>query len=121
MVLGVVLSRAQGKYFTYIIQWMIGGTRGGPNRARIIKALSENPRNANQLSQDLKLDYSTIRYHLEVLEKNGLVRSIGEDYGKMYFPSDKLLNNFEFFEEIWVKVGKKVKNDGAVEENNETE
>ena len=45
---------------------MVGGTRGGLNRARIINVLSDSPMNAHQLSQELELDYSTIRHHLEV-------------------------------------------------------
>jgi len=88
---------------------MIGGTRGGLNRARLINALNESPQNANQLSQELNLDYSTIRHHIEALEKNGLVTSLGDGYGKMYFLSENLLDNYGFFEEIWEKIGNKKK------------
>ncbi len=88
---------------------MIGGTRGGFNRARLINALNESPQNANQLSQELNLDYSTIRHHIEVMEKNGLVTSLGDSYGKMYFLSENLLDNYGFFEEIWEKIGNKKK------------
>ncbi len=88
---------------------MIGGTRGGLNRARLINALNESPQNANQLSQELNLDYSTIRHHIEALEKNGLVTSLGDGYGKMYFLSENLLDNYDFFEEIWEKIGNKKK------------
>ena len=88
---------------------MIGGTRGGFNRARLINALNESPQNANQLSQELNLDYSTIRHHIEVMEKNGLVTSLGDGYGKMYFLSENLLDNYGFFEEIWEKIGNKKK------------
>ena len=97
------------KYFKHIIQWMIGGTRGGFNRARLINALNESPQNANQLSQELNLDYSTIRHHIEAMEKNGLVTSLGDVYGKMYFLSENLLDNYGFFEEIWEKIGNKKK------------
>jgi DNA-binding transcriptional ArsR family regulator len=95
---------------------MIGGTRGGLNRARIINALSDSPMNAHQLSQELELDYSTIRHHLEVMEKNSLVTSIGEGYGMAYLLTNELLENFEHFEEIWDKIGNKVKSDDEVEE-----
>ena len=92
---------------------MIGGTRGGYNRARLIKAIHDTPQNAYQLSQELNLDYSTIRHHLEILEKNGIVTSLGDGYGKMYFPSESLLDNYGLFEEIWEKIGnKKKKRDG---------
>ena len=92
---------------------MIGGTRGGYNRARLINTLNESPQNANQLSQELNLDYSTIRHHLEALEKNGMVTSLGDGYGIMYFLSENMLDNYSFFMEIWEKIGnKKKKSDG---------
>ena len=104
------------KYFNYIIQWIIGGTRGGLNRARIIKALAEKPLNAHQLSQDLGLDYSTIRHHVEVMQKNNLVTSIGEGYGMVYVLTEDMLENYGFFEEIWEKIGNKEKKSGEEDE-----
>ncbi|MCW4051478.1 MAG: winged helix-turn-helix domain-containing protein [Candidatus Bathyarchaeota archaeon] len=86
---------------------MIGGTRGGFNRARIIRALSDSPQNAHQLSKQLDVDYSTIRHHVEVMEKNDLLTSIGDRYGKLYFLSDIMNENFDYFEEIWEKICKK--------------
>ena len=47
--------------------YLLVGTRGGENRARIIGALDERPRNANQLAECLDLDYSTIRHHLDMV------------------------------------------------------
>ena len=102
-----ILKAPRKKYFDYIIQWMIGGTRGGLNRARIISALADQPLNAHQLSQDLELDYSTIRHHIEVMEKNGLVSSLGDGYGMVYLLTDDMLENYGFFEEIWEKIGNK--------------
>ena len=98
-----------GGSFKHLLQWLIAGTRGGVNRARIITALREEPRNANRLSGLLGLDYRTIRHHLGILEKNGLITSMGETYGMMYFLSRELEENFEVFEEIWKKIGKTLK------------
>ena len=100
---------------------MVGGTRGGYNRARLINSLIEAPQNAYQLSQKLGLDYSTIRHHIEVLEKNHLVTSVGDSYGKMYFPSDNLVDNYDFFLVIWEKIGKKVKKKDMEEKLDERE
>ena len=105
------MSPPRKKYFGHIVQWMIGGTRGGLNRARLIKLLSDSPLNAHQLSQELSLDYSTIRHHLEVMEKNGLVTSIGDGYGKAYLLTQDMLDNYDFFLEISEKIGNKVKSD----------
>ena len=62
--------------------------------------------NANQLGEALGVDYRTIRHHLEILEKNKLVTSMGERYGKIYFLSVDLEQNFVVFEEIWKKIEK---------------
>jgi len=114
-----ILKPPRKKYFNYIIQWMIGGTRGGLNRARIISTLADQPLNAHQLSQELELDYSTIRHHVEVMEKNGLVTSLGDGYGMVYLLTDDMLENYGFFEEIWEKIGNKEKKsdeDGDIDE-----
>ena len=110
------LTPPRKKYFNYIIQWIIGGTRGGLNRARIIKALAEEPLNAHQLSQELGLDYSTIRHHVEVMQKNNLVTSLGDGYGMVYLLTEDMLENYGFFEEIWEKIGNKEKKSGEEDE-----
>ena len=79
---------------------VLAGTRGGPNRARILRAVDERPRNANRLSEDLDMAYNTIRHHLEVLEKNGVVTSGGSDYGTVYLPSDRVRNHWNTVERI---------------------
>jgi DNA-binding transcriptional ArsR family regulator len=85
---------------------MIGGTKGGETRAKIINELRERPFNANQLSENLSLDYKTVTYHLRKLEDNGLVESGEEDYAKMYSISDKLEDEIRVFDDIWEKIDK---------------
>ncbi|HUK85294.1 MAG TPA: winged helix-turn-helix domain-containing protein [Candidatus Acidoferrum sp.] len=91
----------------YLLGWLIAGTRGGPTRAKILEALKETPQNANQLATLLKMDYKTMRHHLEVLEKNKIITSIGERYGATYFLSQTMEENYGMFEEIMKKIGKK--------------
>jgi len=91
----------------YLLGWLIAGTRGGPTRAKIIRALKESPQNANQLATLLGMDYKTMRHHLEVLEKNHMLTSVGDHYGATYFLSQVLEDNYEMFEEIAKKIGKK--------------
>ncbi|MEM0050354.1 MAG: winged helix-turn-helix domain-containing protein [Candidatus Bathyarchaeia archaeon] len=93
----------------YILGWLIAGSRGGLMRARIIMALKESPMNANQLANLLEVDYRTIRHHLEILEKNGIVRSVGEKYSVTYFLSSDIEENYAIFEEIWKKFREKKK------------
>lgn len=88
----------------YPLGWLIAGTRGGPSRAKIILALKETPQNANQLATLLKMDYKTVRHHLEVLEKNRVVTLEGEQYGVTYFLTQTMIDNYNVFEEFLNKI-----------------
>jgi len=91
----------------YLLGWLIAGTRGGPTRAKILESLKETPQNANQLATALKMDYKTMRHHLEVLEKNRIITSVGDRYGATYFLTQTMEDNYAVFEEIMKKIGKK--------------
>ena len=91
----------------YLLGWLIAGTRGGPTRAKIIGSLNETPQNANQLASSLKMDYKTMRHHLEILEKNKIITSVGDRYGSTYFLTQTMEENYSIFEEIMKKIGKK--------------
>ncbi len=91
-----------------ILWWLIAGTKGGINRARIINELNQRPYNAHQLAEKLKLDYKTVRHHIKVLEDNQVITSTGEKYGTMYFLSSPMEENYELFKEIWNQMGEEV-------------
>jgi DNA-binding transcriptional ArsR family regulator len=94
--------------FKRLLWYLIASTRGGVNRAKIINFLSESPSNANQLSNQLKLDYKTIVHHLDVLVKNGLIITENEEsYGATYFISPIIEKNYSAFKEIMATIGKK--------------
>lgn len=83
-----------------LLWWLIGGSRGGENRLRIVRTLQERPQNTNQLSETLDLNYKTVQHHLEVLEENNVVTTTGDDYGKMYFLTDRMSNNLDILDDI---------------------
>ena len=84
-----------------LIWWIFAGTAGGPNRARIVKALNKRPYNAHQLAEKLDLNYSTIRHHLKILIENHMITCSGENkYGNMYFLSTKMEENYNILSEI---------------------
>lgn len=56
--------------------------------------------NANQLSETLDLDYKTVRHHLELLEENDVVTTVGGNYGKTYFLTDRMESNLDLLREI---------------------
>ncbi len=84
-----------------LLWWLIAGTRGGENRARIINLLHDRPYNANQIAEELHLDYKTVRHHLKVLQENKLLTSSGGKYGAVFFLTSQLENDFSYFKEIW--------------------
>ena len=87
-----------------VIWWLIVGTKGGVNRARIIRVLKERPYNANQLTELLGLDYKTVRHHLKVLQDNKIITSAGDRYGTVYFLSPEMEKEYGVFEEFLDKM-----------------
>jgi DNA-binding transcriptional ArsR family regulator len=83
-----------------VLWYVLSGTRGGPNRVAILRALRERPRNPNQLADALNLNYDTVRHHLDVLADNGVVRASGDEYGAVYLPSDAVRENWATVETI---------------------
>lgn len=90
-----------------LLWWLIAGSSGGPNRAKIIMELYERPYNAHQLAEKLNLNYKTVRHHLKVLKENGMITSSGKQkYGELYFLSEKMLHNYDLFNDIWHELSK---------------
>ncbi|MGP8078141.1 MAG: ArsR/SmtB family transcription factor [Thermoplasmata archaeon] len=71
--------------FRSLMWYLLFGTRGGPNRRRLLEELGRSPANAHQLSASLGLDYRTVRHHLRILERSGAVtRPVGDAYATPY-------------------------------------
>jgi DNA-binding transcriptional ArsR family regulator len=94
--------------FKRVLWYLIGSTKGGANRAKILELINSHPANPNQISSELKLAYKTIIHHLSVLAENGLVISNNkESYGATYFLTPIMEKNYDSFVEILAKIGKK--------------
>ena len=97
MVCAVGLSAA----LRQLLWYLLAGTRGGPNRARILEALHGRPYNAHELSETLGLHYRTVQHHLELLRRNGLItRPMGDANASPYLLSSLFEANYETFLEI---------------------
>ncbi len=83
-----------------ILWWLFGSSAGASTRGRVVLAIREQPRNAQQLAEALDLDYTTVRHHLRVLSENGLVATAGERYGQVYFLSSSMESHWAVFERI---------------------
>ncbi|VVB56531.1 Bacterial regulatory protein, arsR family [uncultured archaeon] len=69
-----------------VLWHLLAGTRGGPNRAAILRLLAKRPYNLHQMARSLNVGYKTIIHHVEVLVRNDLVECTPEKrYGEMYY------------------------------------
>lgn len=87
-----------------ILWQLLAGTRGGPQRIRILTLLRERPSNANQIAERLGLDYKTVTHHLRVLAENRIVSSTGKDYGAVYLFTPDMEESLAEFEAIAAKL-----------------
>lgn len=77
------------------------GQKGGQKRIQIIELIKERPYNINQLAEIMKLNYRTVKHHMETLLRNGFViSSKSSGYGEVFFLSPLLEENFELLEDI---------------------
>jgi DNA-binding transcriptional ArsR family regulator len=105
---GVARSNSphEEKYLRRLLWYLLGGTRGGPNRAEIIKTLQNRPCNANQLAETLRVDYKTVQHHIRILEENGLVSLTNKgSYGAVLFLTAKMEDALPILDEIWSRIG----------------
>jgi len=93
--------------------WLLfAGSRGSDTRIRIMSVLRKKPRNKNQLSTELGIDYKNIQHHLKTLEENNLVKKTGNQYGMTYYVSELFMHNEIAFDEIRDKL--KIRNEDYV-------
>ena len=83
-----------------ILIWLLGGSRGGLMRLRILLLLRKKPMNPHQLAKALNVNYRTVIYHLELLERYELVSRLDVGYGAPYFISDKLEKRWDLIREV---------------------
>src|SRR2546422_8921462 len=109
-------SSSEEKHLRRLLWYLLGGTRGGPNRAEIIKTLQNRPSNANQLAETLRVDYKTIQHHIRILEENGLVSLTNKgSYGAVLFLTTRMEEALPILDEIWSRIGTRKINETAKE------
>jgi DNA-binding transcriptional ArsR family regulator len=89
--------------FDRLLWWLFAGSVGAQSRTTIVFALRVRPQNTQQLAEKLGLDYTTVRHHLSVLEKNRIVVTEGEKYGKVYFVTEVMDSHWDSLESILEK------------------
>lgn len=66
--------------------------------------MRREPYNINKISEALQVHYRVAEHHIRALEKNHLVSSAGERYGKLYFLSPEMEAHLFIFDEIWRQI-----------------
>ena len=94
-----------------VLWHLLGGTRGGPLRIRILGELRERPYNTNQLTGLLGVDYKTVQHHLRVLVENRVLSSTGQAYGAVFLPTPDMEESWPEFETLVAKVQAKARRD----------
>jgi len=84
---------------------LLGGSRGGENRARIIRRLREQPSNMNQLARRLGLQYKAIQHHIRILANKSLLVPSGERYGTVYSLTPWFEAHIDVFNQVCEKLG----------------
>ena len=79
---------------------LILGRKGGKTTVKIIDKILKHPHNTNQLSNELNLDYNTVKYHIYLILKSELFVQSEVHYGSLFYPSQKLINNLNEYEQI---------------------
>jgi hypothetical protein len=88
-----------------LLLFLLGGSRGGENRARIIRRLHEQPSNINQLATYMNLQYKAIQHHIRILMRNSLLVTSGDRYGLVYSLTPWFGAHFEEFDLACAKLG----------------
>ena len=93
-----------GDEFRRLLWFLLGGSRGGENRAKIIAALRSRPQNINQLAKLIEIDYRSVQHHITVLTKNSMIVASERRYGAIFTLHPWLEHNIAFFDEICSKM-----------------
>ncbi len=88
-----------------LLLFLLGGSRGGENRARIIRRIREKPSNMNQLAGDLGLQYKAVQHHVRILARNSLLRASGDKYGNVYSLTPWFEAHIAIFNQVCEKLG----------------
>ncbi len=83
-----------------VLWWLFASSGGARSRTALVRAIREQPRNAQQLSEAVAMDYTTVRHHLRVLVQNRLLETTGEHYGQVYSLAPALETRWEELERI---------------------
>ena len=83
-----------------VLRQLLGATRGGPTRIRILDLIRDRPQNTNQIALGLHLDYKTVEHHIRVLRENQVIGAQTQGYGAAYTLTLETEGELDEFERI---------------------
>ncbi|MBR4446949.1 helix-turn-helix domain-containing protein [Methanobrevibacter sp.] len=83
------------------------GREGGRTTVKILDEILKNPKNANQLSKMLELNYKTIIHHTNIMQEHEFITK--NKFNKTYYfhPTDKLIKDLDEYYFIKKELDKK--------------
>ena len=79
---------------------LLEGRKGGFTTLKILEVIMTGPHNKYQLCKILGVDYNTITYHIDLLDKHDYVTRTKLENCSYYHPSEKIFKSIEDFNMI---------------------
>lgn len=87
-------------YIKELLWTIFGRSRGGVTRLKLVSIICNKPLNTNQLANKLGIDRRAVLHHVDVLERNNLIRREGRRFGAKIFVSSLMEVHMELLAEI---------------------
>lgn len=81
--------------------YVLTGSRGGATRATLLAAVADEPMTVGQLAERVDIEYTSARYHLDVLCENDLIEGADEREARTYAPTDEVRREWDVVEDIF--------------------
>ena len=94
---GIDMKRIDKNGWENAISVALLRSKGAESRRKILEALLPESESCNQIARETKLNWRTVKWHLQVLQEVNLVKSIGFGQRKYYQLTLKGEEVIEFF------------------------
>ncbi len=89
-----------GKNMENSLNKLILQRKGGLTSLKVMEVILKYPSNINEIADIIKMDYNTVKYHVEILVENNLIKPNGSTYGCVYESSEDLMENIDIYESV---------------------
>ena len=72
---------------------LLKGRKGGRTTMQILDEILEGPKNKNQISKKLHIDYNTVTYHVNLLTRHEYIIGVKLEHSTYFHPSEKIFKS----------------------------